>query len=174
LLPSWARLTASAAWSSMRRDAINSDSKDEFLSWSAGVAGPSYTVTIDANRADAQALLISPELLGRRVDLAILAERQPDLLRALLGASERSRQLTVNLRPLRSVQLRGSFRRESRRAPGVFTQESDSGQVALVYGIREAQLEAGWNRFRTDSSLSVGRLDVQRFYVRIRRDVNLF
>jgi hypothetical protein len=174
LLPAWARMTAAASWSSNRRDATSSDSKDEFLSWSLGLAGSKYSVVFDANQTDAHALLISPEVIGRRVDLVILTDRQPDLLRNLLGSFERSRQLSIRIQAFRSLQVQGFLRRESRTARGLFTQDSESQQVAVVYGIREVQLEAGWNRYMTASSLAAGRLDVQRFYVRIRRDVSFF
>ena len=172
--PAWARLSAGARWFDVVRDSGRADFNDRFAGWSAGVSGRRYNVSAEVNGGDAHSLSLSPNLLARRVDLAILLDRQPEWFGALLLSTVRSRQVSARIEPWRRLQIQGIVLRESRSYPGLFDQAFDTQQISLVYALRQVQLEAGWGRYAVASSLASGDYRNQRFFVRARRDITIF
>ena len=173
-LPAWARISASVSRNSILRDAIYGDYNDRFTAWSAGVSGPRYGVTFDANNADAESLLISPELLNRRVDLALILDRPPGFMGDFTAYEARSQRLTAHFEPKPRLQIWAFGQQETRRNYGLYDQKIRGAQVSVVYALRQVQIEAGWNKYETWSTLAAGPYSNQRYYFKIRRDITIF
>jgi hypothetical protein len=97
---------------------------------------------------------------------------RPDLVRTLLGASDRNRALSIQLRPWPGLQLNGRVLRQTQQYPSLFDLNQDGEQVWAVWQLRQLQLELGWERL--DSTSSFTAIRGRRLYVRVRRDLTLF
>jgi hypothetical protein len=170
--PGWARLRASVTRFDNLRDILMSDARDRHIGYSAGVGGSWYDLSADINQTDTNSLLLAPEVLGSRPEVALLVASRPDLFRNLLAARDRTRAFGLQLRPLHGFQFQARARTEEQFYPGLFGYQLKGGQAWASYQLREIQLEVGWEYF--DSVTSFGNIFDRRFYFRIRRDLVFF
>lgn len=170
--PGWARLRVIVTRFDNLRDVLYSDSRDRHTGYSLGLAGGRYDLSADIDQTDTHALLLAPGVLGSRPEVAILIASRPDLFRNLLAASDRTRVLALQVRPLAGLQLQARVRRQEQVYPGLFGFRLQGGQAWASYQIRELQLEVGWEYF--DSWTSFGAVRDRRVYFRVRRDVTIF
>jgi hypothetical protein len=154
------------------RDIMFSDSRDQHTGYSLGIAGSRYDLSADVDRTDTNSLLLSPSVLGSRPDVAILVASRPDLFRNLLAARDRTRLVSLQVRPFAGFQLQGRLRRQEQAYPNLFGFEVRGAQAWASYQVREVQLEFGWEYF--DSRTSFGNVRDRRIYFRVRRDVLFF
>jgi hypothetical protein len=170
--PGWARLRATVTRFDNLRDIMLSDSRDQHTGYSLGIAGSRYDLSADIDRTDTNSLLLSPSVLGSRPDVAILVASRPDLFRNLLAARDRTRLVSLQVRPFAGFQLQGRLRRQEQAYPNLFGFEVRGAQAWASYQVREVQLEFGWEYF--DSRTSFGNVRDRRIYFRVRRDVLFF
>jgi hypothetical protein len=172
--PAWARIRMAVTWSDNLRDILYNDNRDQHAGYTLSLTGRWYDVALDLNQLSARSLVLGADVLAGRPDAALLVTSRPDLTRSFLGASDRSRALSVQLRPRQGVQLNLRVVRQSQEYPGLFGLDllQEGEQAWAVWQLRQLQLEMGWERLASSSSFSV--VNGRRFYVRIRRDVSFF
>jgi parvulin-like peptidyl-prolyl isomerase len=168
--PAWARLRASLTGVDNRRDIMFSDARDRHIGYTFGLGGPRYDLSVDVNRSDSQALLLSPDILGSRPDVAALIVSRPELLQNLLASADRTRSASLVLRPLDDLQIQARLSRQDQSYPGVFGLRMNGAQVLASWQLRDLHLELGWELF--DSWTTFGTVRDRRLYLRLRRDLN--
>lgn len=171
-VPSWARTRLAVTWSNNLRDILYNDNKDQHLGYTVTVAGRWYDVALDINRLSTRSILLGADVIAGRPDVALLLSSGGEIYRNIFGSSDRSRALSVNLRPWSGVQVSGRVVRQSQQFPSVFDLFQEGEQVWAVWQLRQLQLEFGWERLESTSSFSV--INGRRFYVRVRRDLTFF
>jgi hypothetical protein len=126
-------------------------------------------VAIDIYQSNTNPRLLSPSILGNRPDVIALMASRPDLLRSLLGSGDRSKALSVQLRPSAGLTVQARIHQTEQEYPGLFGFTLRGKQLSATYQVRQVQLEFGVESY--DSVTSFGNVHDSRIYFRVRRDL---
>ena len=153
----------------MRRDIVVQRGDDRTSAYSVGLAGSRFDVTYEYLDTDSTAVgLIETWLLQEmRPDQLLLT--RPDLFGLLYATTQRTRMLSARLRVGRGLDVFARGRLDRRDYIGGYNLDQDVAQAGIVWGVRQLQVEAGWERFAYRSAPSTS--TNERFYVRVRRDI---
>ncbi len=172
MVPASARLRLAVTWSNNLRDILYNDNRDQHTGYTVGLTGRWYDVAIDFNQLSTRSILLGADVLGTRPDVALLVTSRPEISRSFLGSSDRSRALSVHLRPWAGFDVNGRVVRQTQQYPSLFDLFQSGEQVWAVWQLRQLQFEFGWERLASTSSFSV--VDGRRVYFRVRRDLTFF
>jgi hypothetical protein len=168
-LPRWAAVHASVTRYDALRDILYADARDRHLGGTLAVGSRWYDVAIDINQSNTNPRLLSPSILGNRPDVIALMASRPDLLRSLLGSGDRSKALSVQLRPSAGLTVQARIHQMEQEYPGLFGFTLRGKQLSATYQVRQVQLEFGVESY--DSVTSFGNVHDSRIYFRVRRDL---
>jgi hypothetical protein len=172
MAPAWARVRLAVTWSNSLRDIIYNDNRDQHTGYTMGITGRWYDVAVDYNQFATRSIILGSAALGARPDVAVLVASRPDLTHNLLGSADRSRALSVQLRPWTGLSMNVRVVRQTQRYPAAFDLFQEGEQAWATWQLRQLQLEVGWEHLASISSFSV--VDGRRLYFRVRRDFTFF
>ncbi len=167
--PGWAVIHASVTHFDTLRDIVYSDTRDRHTGFVVAVSSRWYEAAVDVGQSDTNPLLLSSSVLGSRPDVIALLVSRPDLIRNLLISTDRSKSISLQVRPISGLTIQGRVRRLEQAYPGAFGFQIRGQQVLATYQLREVQLELGAESF--DSVTSFGTIRDRRLYFRVRRDL---
>lgn len=170
--PQWAKALAAVRWSSGLRDGLDTAIRERHSSYTLGLSGSRYDLTLDVGTDRALSLLQPPDVIGSRIEAAMLIATRPELYLNLFGGADQLGTLTATFRPFKGFSVRARALEQHRRYQGQDEWDLMGGQISGTYQLRELQIELGWERMDSNSLLYNTR--DRRYYVRIRRDVSVF
>jgi hypothetical protein len=163
------RFRVGARRSRTARDIVIQRGRDQTSAYTAALTSPRFNVTFEQGNTDSTAVgLVETWLLEEwRPDQLLLT--RPDLFGLLYATTQRTRMVSARMTIARGFNLFARGRLDQRQYAGSYDLEQRGTQAGIVWGIRELQLEAGWEQFRYASALIT--TSNTRFYVRVRRDL---
>jgi len=164
-----ARFRLAAKESFMQRDIVVQRGDDRASAYSAGISGPRFDVTYEYLDTDSTAVgLVETWLLQEmRPDQLLLT--RPDMFGLLYATTQRTRMLSARLNVARGLDVFARGRLDRREYVGGYELDQDVAQAGIVWGVRQLQVEAGWERFAYTSAFATS--TNERLYVRVRRDI---
>jgi hypothetical protein len=169
------RLRATAGRSFLMNDVFVQRGDNHTDTASLGLSGERYDVGADYSEIDATTSGLLVPVFGSEIRPDLLRAQRPDLFGVLWGSHQVLREAHARVIPVRGMELfaRGSLNRQDMPATLLSnTFEQRIGQAGVIWGLRQLQLEVGW-QYLEYSSIVASSVD-RRFYVRLRRDLPLF
>ena len=164
-----ARIRLAARQSLMVRDIVVQRGDDRTAAYSAGLSVPRIDVSYQYLDTDSTAVgLIETWLLTEMRPEQLLLTR-PELIGLLYATRQRTRVLSARMTVIRGLDVFARGRLDRREYVGSLDLDQNVAQAGVVWGVRQLQVEAGWEQFGYVSA-SVASTN-KRFYVRVRRDV---
>lgn len=168
------QLRASANRSYLLRDVVFQKGDDHTEAYGAAVSGPWYNVTFDyADTRSTTTGLLETALLNEWRPDELLASR-PELFGFLYASRQLRRGLDARVTALRGLDFFARGRLDRLEFPAVGGTDplaQKAAQVGAILGVRELQVEIGWEYLDYWSQI-VATIN-RRFYVRVRRDLPL-
>lgn len=166
------QLRGSASRSFLLRDVVFQRGDDHTESYRAGLRGPRFEVAVEYadTRSTAKGLLETAWLADANPD--VLLATRPDLFGVLYASQQLRRALDARMTVLRGLDVFARGRLDRLELPnpqGTGYLNQNIGQVGATLGVRQLQLEIGWEYLEYWSHL-VSTVD-RRFLVRVRRDL---
>ena len=167
--PRWAAVHASITRYDSLRDILYADARDRHTGGTLGIGSRWYDVAVDINQTNTNPILLSPSILGNRPDVIALLASTPDLLRNLLVSGDRSKAVSIQIRPYAGLTIQARIHRMDQEYPGLFGFTLRGEQLTATYQLRQVQLEFGVETY--DSTTTFGNVRDSRIYFRVRRDL---